>query len=58
MNGNQYFTCFLCLILLIIILLCKDLIGDTLQMYFLIILVLLIIVVCLMENIKWKSEEN
>lgn len=53
MNSNQFITCVLSLILLIIILLSKNLIGDRIQMYFLIIVVLLIIVVCLMENINF-----
>lgn len=52
-NSNQFITCILSLILLIIILLSKNLIGDRIQMYFLVLVVLLIIVVCLMENLNF-----
>ena len=52
-NSNQFITCILSLILLIIILLSKDLIGDRTQLFFLVIVVLLIIVVCLIENLQF-----
>ena len=54
-NSNQFFTCVLSLILLIIILLSRELIGDKIQMYFLVIVVLLIIITCLMENLNVKG---
>ena len=46
----NYFTCFLLILLLILIVICRKQFSDPVQMYVSLIIILLIIISCLMDN--------